>query len=133
MNHPKINIILIDDNIAFCRAAQFYFEIYEDINIKIYHDPLHFLNEYHSQARGFIIMDLFMSSMDGLSLLEELNLRNNKMIIFVISGHADPVTVEQIKALGATDFLSKPFDIDILLSTIREMDKNNKNTNQNFK
>ena len=115
----KINVIIIDDDIAFCEALKFWFEIYDDINLMIYHDGVSFLNEYSNNHLGFLLIDLFMPEMDGITLLEELKHRKNKMPIIVISGHADNATVNKIKKLGANEFLPKPFDAKLLLEKIQ--------------
>jgi two-component system response regulator FixJ len=66
-----------------------------------------------------LIADIRMPEMDGLQLQEELNRRNSGLPVIVVTGHGDvPLAVRAMKA-GASDFLEKPFDEELLLGAVR--------------
>jgi two-component system response regulator FixJ len=59
-----------------------------------------------------------MPDMDGLELQEELNRRQVKLPIIMVTGHGDvPLAVRAMKA-GAVDFLEKPYDEAVLLASL---------------
>ncbi len=66
-----------------------------------------------------LIADIRMPEMDGLELQEEVVKRKLGLPVIVITGHGDvPLAVRAMKA-GAVDFIEKPFDEEILLTSIR--------------
>ena len=68
---------------------------------------------------GCIVTDVRMPEISGLELLQRLNDKDVQIPVIVITGHGDvPLAVEAMK-LGAVDFLEKPFDEDVLLSSVK--------------
>ncbi len=77
-----------------------------------------FLDCYVPSANCCLIADIRMPDMDGLELQEELNRRQVKLPIIMVTGHGDvPLAVRAMKA-GAIDFLEKPYDEAVLLATV---------------
>lgn len=74
-----------------------------------------FLDTWHPEQPGCLILDVRMPGMSGIELQSELNRRGAIIPVIFISGHGDiPMAVEAIQH-GAFDFLSKPFrDQDLI-------------------
>ena len=74
-----------------------------------------FLDTWHPEQPGCLILDVRMPGMSGIELQGELNRRGAIIPVIFISGHGDiPMAVEAIQH-GAFDFLSKPFrDQDLI-------------------
>ena len=65
-----------------------------------------------------LVLDVTLPGVDGLELQRQLADRIDMPIIF-ITGHGDvPMSVKAMKA-GAVEFLTKPFNDDVLLDAIR--------------
>jgi FixJ family two-component response regulator len=65
-----------------------------------------------------LVLDVRLPGLSGLELQKQLAERTGMPIIF-ITGHGDvPMTVQAMKA-GAVEFLTKPFNDDVLLDAIR--------------
>ncbi|HWA30157.1 MAG TPA: response regulator [Rhizomicrobium sp.] len=65
-----------------------------------------------------LITDIRMPEMDGLALQEELNRKQHRLPVIVITGHGDvPLAVRAMKA-GASDFIEKPFKHETLLAAV---------------
>lgn len=65
-----------------------------------------------------LITDIRMPDMDGLALQEELVRRGHRFPVIVITGHGDvPLAVRAMRA-GASDFIEKPFNHEILLASV---------------
>ena len=85
--------------------------------------------QVHASAKDFLartpvncpsclVLDVQLPGLDGLELQQQLAGRAELPIIF-ITGHGDvPMSVRAMKA-GAAEFLTKPFDSEILLEAIR--------------
>ncbi len=68
---------------------------------------------------GCLIADIRMPGMDGLQLQEQIAARKIGLPVIIITGHGDvPLAVRAMKA-GAVDFIEKPFDDELLLSSVR--------------
>ncbi|MGZ5925574.1 MAG: response regulator transcription factor [Rhizomicrobium sp.] len=68
---------------------------------------------------GCLIADIRMPDMSGLELQEELQRRHVSLPVIIITGHGDvPLAVRAMRA-GAIDFLEKPFDDELMLSSVK--------------
>src|SRR5437016_3109830 len=66
-----------------------------------------------------LVLDVTLPDINGLELQKRVAGDRIDMPIIFISGYGDvPMTVQAMKA-GAVEFLTKPFDDDVLLSAIR--------------
>jgi len=84
-----------------------------------YDSALAFLAAYVPGRHGCVIADVRMPDMDGMTLQAELGKRGSGLPVIVVTGHADvPLAVRAMKA-GAVDFIEKPFDDEILISSVR--------------
>jgi FixJ family two-component response regulator len=68
---------------------------------------------------GCLLLDVRMTGMDGLALQAELARRGCTLPVVVITAHGDVDTARAALKGGALDFLEKPVDEDVLLTTVR--------------
>ena len=87
-------------------------------------DAASFLAVLDPAQPGCVVADVRMPGMSGLELLRHLGLSRIDLPVIIITGHADvAMAVEALKA-GAADFIEKPFDEDVLLSSVeRALDR----------
>lgn len=78
-----------------------------------------FLATFEPEARGCIITDLRMPGMDGIELLKALKGVNCILPVIVITGHADVSRAVDAMKAGASDFIEKPFDSELILRAVR--------------
>ena len=77
-----------------------------------------FLAQPQFDALSCLVLDLSMPEVNGLELQQTLQDTPRQLPIIFITGHGDiPSSVRAMRA-GATDFLSKPFDAEDLLTAI---------------
>lgn len=80
---------------------------------------LDFLKQAQPSWIGCIVADVRMPAMTGIELMKELRLRQIRLPVIIITGHADvPMAVAALKS-GAVDFIEKPFRDELLLASIR--------------
>lgn len=78
-----------------------------------------FLAHRRVSVPNCLILDVSLPDLDGLELQKLIASDRRDMPIIFITGHGDiPMTVQAMKA-GAVEFLTKPFDDDVLLSAIQ--------------
>ena len=79
-----------------------------------------FLNHPRVDVPSCLILDVSFPGLNGLDLQERLAARRADMPIIFITGHGDvPMTVRAMKA-GAVEFLTKPFNEEVLLRAIQQ-------------
>jgi CheY-like chemotaxis protein len=79
--------------------------------------------EHAEQIHGndlpdLILMDIFLSGKDGREIVRHLKSREETRHIPIILFSAHPNTEESARAVGADDFVAKPFDVERLLTKI---------------
>lgn len=78
-----------------------------------------FLSRPRSDGPSCLVLDVSLPNLSGLDLQKLITADQADMQIIFITGHGDvPMTVQAMKA-GAIEFLTKPFDDEVLLAAIR--------------
>ncbi len=125
-------VYVVDDDQAMVESLTW---IIESVGLKAKafvrtHD---FLEAYHPDQHGCMLLDVRMPGMSGPELQAKLNALGATIPIIFISGHGDvPLAVRVMKA-GAVDFLTKPFNDQVLLESINKalrLDKTNREKQQ---
>jgi two-component system response regulator FixJ len=78
-----------------------------------------FLATFDPAARGCLVTDLRMPSMDGIELIRALKGLGCLLPVIVITGHADVSRAVDAMKAGATDFIEKPYESEQILRGIR--------------
>ena len=78
-----------------------------------------FLDHPRVLVPNCLVLDVSLPGLNGLDLQQLVARDRTDMPIIFITGHGDvPMTVQAMKA-GAVEFLTKPFNDDVLLTAIR--------------
>ena len=89
-------------------------------------DPIMALQQLEVNEPQLIITDLKMPEMNGIELLTKVKKINQDILVVIMTSYATfPVAVKAIK-LGAYDFISKPFQPELvllMLERIKELSK----------
>lgn len=116
-------ILVIDDERSIRNTLKDILE-YEKYEVDLAEDGKKGLNLIRSNNYDIILCDIKMPEMDGIEVLQKIQILKPDIPVVMISGHGNIDTaVESIKE-GAYDFIEKPLDLNRLLITIRNaMDK----------
>ncbi len=113
-------ILIVDDDINLCTVLR-------DELTEVGYDA-DFVNngdsalDYLSRKKvDLILLDLKMPGKDGFDVLRELKIKKISFKVIVLTAYADVKSAIDSAKLGATDFISKPYDLDELLITIRKV------------
>lgn len=68
-----------------------------------------------------ILLDLKMPEKDGFYVLRTLREKELNIKVIVLTAYADVKSAIDSARLGASDFISKPYDLDELIITIRKV------------
>ncbi|HSW69089.1 MAG TPA: response regulator transcription factor [Gammaproteobacteria bacterium] len=125
-------VYVVDDDQAMVESLSWIIESV-GLKAKTYVRAQDFLDEYNPIQHGCLLLDVRMPGMSGPELQLRLNEKSAALPIIFISGHGDvPLAVRVMKA-GAVDFLTKPFNDQLLLESINKAlryDKTNREKQQ---
>lgn len=115
---PNDGIVhVIDDDEAMRDLLAFLFKSAK-VTVVTYEHAGAFLQGLSDLTDGCVVTDVRMPGVSGLDLLKRLRELRNPIPVIIITGHGDvPLAVEAMK-YGASDFLEKPFDDELLLSAV---------------
>src|SRR6516225_4170502 len=79
-----------------------------------------FLDRPRAVTPSCLVLDISLPGLNGLELQKRVAVERTDMPIIFITGHGDiPMSVGAMKA-GAVEFLTKPFNDEVLLTAIRQ-------------
>jgi len=88
------------------------------LRTQVFDRPHALLARHAEEPADAVITDLVMPDLDGVEVTRQLRSADRHLPIFVLTGHADLATaIEALKA-GATEYLTKPVNIDELTTLL---------------
>ena len=129
----KISVLIADDNQEFSTTLATYLKNQDDmVVVGRAKDGNEALDMISSLMPDVILLDVIMPHLDGIGVLEQMNMikLNKKPICIMLSAVGQDKVTRRAIELGAEYYVVKPFDIDLLITRIREL-KNYKPASQN--
>lgn len=125
----KIQILLADDNREFAELLSEYLSVEADLEIMgiAYNgeEVLRFIEDGY--VPDVLILDIIMPHLDGLGVLEKLrgmDLQPQPKIIMLTAFGQENITQKAVQ-LGASYYILKPFDMEVLANRIRQLASTN--------
>ncbi len=122
----KIEVLLADDNREFTALLSEYISEQEDMVVAGIAYNGNEVLRYIEQERKIpdvLILDIIMPHLDGLGVLEklrEMNLTPQPKIIMLTAFGQENITQKAVQ-LGASYYILKPFDMEVLANRIRQL------------
>jgi FixJ family two-component response regulator len=112
-------VFIVDDDISIRESLELLIQT-EGWKPKLCASAQEFLDCPRAAVPSCLVLDLSLPGVDGLELQKRVNAERSEVPIIFITGFGDiPKTVEAMKR-GAVEFLTKPFNDDVLLTAIRK-------------
>ena len=131
MGQEKITLLLADDNRDFCDAIINYLSKQNDMEVVgVAYDGLEALAKIRELEPDIAIIDGVMPKLDGLGVLEKLKLgqaADYTPICIILSAITQEKITQKAMELGAQYYIAKPFDLDAMVSRIRQLKEQLKN------
>jgi len=113
-------ILVVEDEASIRRVlTKILLEEDEKYQVEEALDGLQALEKIKKDDFDLILCDIKMPKLDGIELLEAVKKHKPEVPIIMISGHGDLETAVHSMRLGAFDYISKPPDLNRLLTAVR--------------
>ena len=120
----QVKVVVVDDNEAVIRSVKEYFRNSEIVSViggfTNGKDALNYLLQNPDQY-DILMLDLILTHFDGIRIIEELKNHNINKKIMVLSSFKDDFTIRRVQALGASYFMLKPVDMDVVNSRLIDL------------
>lgn len=112
------HILVVDDEASIRNVLRDILEM-EDYEVEEAKDGIEALAKVKTNKFDVIISDIKMPKMDGMDVLERIQILAPDIPVIMISGHGSIETAVDAVKKGAFDYIAKPLDMNRILITIR--------------
>lgn len=124
MEATKPKILLCEDDNNLGSVLKNYLEL-NDYEVTLERDGRLGLAAFQREKFDICLLDVMMPHMDGFTLAEEIRDVNPDVPLFFLSAKTMKDDIIQGYKLGADDYITKPFDSEVLLHKIKAILKRN--------
>ncbi len=125
----KNKILLVEDDPNFGSIMKSYLEL-NDFEVVLKTDGKQGLTAFKTIGFDICILDVMMPEMDGFTLAREIKKINSQIpFIFLTAKSLKEDMLEGFKT-GADDYITKPFDSEVLLFKLKAILKRNNQTSE---
>jgi DNA-binding response OmpR family regulator len=129
MEGKKYKILLCEDDTNLGMVLKNYLEL-SDYEVTLERDGRLGLAAFQREKYDICLLDVMMPNMDGFTLGEEIRDIDPDVPLFFLSAKTMKDDIIQGYKLGADDYITKPFDSEVLLLKIKAILKRNEELNK---
>jgi FixJ family two-component response regulator len=112
-------VFVVEDDVSMRESLEVLIE-YAGWQPETFGSGVDFLRHTRVRRPSCVLLDYTLPDLNGLQIQQRIAAERPDMSIIFITGHGDvPITVKAMKA-GAVEFLTKPFQSEVLLHAIRD-------------
>ena len=110
--HRKVYVV--DDDVSHSRLLAVNLSRPGQLDVELFEKPTQLFARCQEEPPDAVITDLVMPGVDGIAVTRTLRRADPHLPIFVLTGHGDIESAVEALKSGATDYLTKPANIDEL-------------------
>jgi DNA-binding response OmpR family regulator len=129
MEAAKPKILLCEDDTNLGMVLKNYLEL-NDYDVILERDGRLGLAAFQREKFDICLLDVMMPNMDGFTAAEEIRDINPDVPLFFLSAKTMKDDIIQGYKLGADDYITKPFDSEVLLHKIKAILKRNEESHR---
>ena len=116
-------VVIVDDNEDITSVMSDILEIGGFNVVGIGHNGKEAVSLYIKHKPDFIFLDVTMPIMDGIQALKEIKEEDSKANVIMITADDGTGIIQELKKLNATAIIVKPFKIETIFETIKNIIK----------
>jgi two-component system OmpR family response regulator len=124
MEQEREKILLVEDDTNLGQVLKNYLELH-NYRVELCRDGILGLAAFRREKFDLCLLDVMMPNMDGFTLAEEIRNIDAEVPLFFLSAKNMKEDIVNGYKLGADDYITKPFDSEVLLLKIRAILKRN--------
>ncbi|MDR3727521.1 MAG: response regulator transcription factor [Terracidiphilus sp.] len=113
-----LNVLLVEDDKELAGFVQQGLED-ESCIVKVCHDGGSGLRQAELHAFDIVLLDVMLPVLNGFEVTKRLRLQNVRTPILLLTARDAPEDIVKGLDAGADDYLTKPFDFEVLLARVR--------------
>ncbi|MBI4231963.1 response regulator [Candidatus Peregrinibacteria bacterium] len=117
--NPQPKVLIIDDEIDLCKLFKKILR-HEGYTVYAAQSGTGGIKINEKSNPELIILDLKMPEMSGIETLRRIRKKDKDVIVIILTGYGDAETIRNAADLNVYDYMSKPFNIEMILKIIRE-------------
>ena len=125
MKNNNKNILLVEDDLNFGAVLNDFLKLHS-YNVILAKNGIEGLEKFKKNQFGLCILDVMLPFKDGFTLGKEIREIDKDVPVFFLTAKTLKDDVLKGYKIGADDYLTKPFDSDILLLKIKSIFKRKK-------
>ena len=118
MSKKSMKIFLVEDDLSFGSVLKSYLEI-NDFSVDLVDDGKYAVDQYRKGVYDLCILDVMLPHVDGFTIATEIRSMNSVVPIIFLTAKKLKEDLLRGYGVGADDYVTKPFDTDILLCKIK--------------
>ena len=118
MTVKPVRIFLVEDDLSFGSVLKSYLEI-NDFSVEWVDDGKYAVDHFRKGMFDICILDIMLPHVDGFTIANEIRQINNLVPIIFLTAKKMKEDVLKGYNVGGDDYITKPFDTDILLAKLR--------------
>ncbi len=118
MSSRSVKIFLVEDDLSFGSVLKSYLEINE-FSVEWVDDGKYAVDHFRKGMFDICILDVMLPHVDGFTIAREIRQINNLVPIIFLTAKKLKEDVLTGYDAGGDDYITKPFDTEILLAEIR--------------
>ena len=112
-------LYVVDDDLLFAKLLAANLRNEAGLNVEIFRDARSMLDRRSEEPPDAVITDLMMPEIDGIELTRQVRATDAHVPIFVLTTSTEITSAIAALKAGATDYLTKPVNVDELLTQLR--------------
>lgn len=119
----QIRVAIADDNKDFCELLKNHIQNQPDMEVVgIAHNGNDALELLKKTNPNVLVLDIIMPHIDGIAVLEKLATdTGTRPRVIILTAFGQESITHRVAELGADYYVLKPFNLDVLVSRIRQM------------
>lgn len=105
-----IQLMVVDDETSIGMMLEKALGRSGDIHVTYFDNPLTALSRFRKGEYDGVLLDIMMPQKDGLSVLEEIKVKDPECVVIMMTAYSTLDKVLQSHKIGADHYILKPFD-----------------------
>ncbi len=114
----QMKVLLVDDEESFVKTLSERLKM-RDLENEVAFDGEQAVTLANGEEPDVMVLDLKMPGIDGIEVLRRVRQQYPHIQVIILTGHGTDRDEEEVRRLGAYDYLQKPIPIDDLVVRIR--------------